>query len=375
MKLPGKQLRRDSSTIAMGDCFRWAYRDVIAHGGTLVQGLVVHPWSKKAFEHAWVERKGHAYDWQTIVLRQQPAMTLSAFTKAWKPHQTTRYSPKKAARELLLQKNFGPWETCIPISREYRDPSKLVHIITNTATLARAMFPEGGLPSYNEGVYKGTKFPIRKLTGRETVKVIGTTTGAKVVSDETWIIDRFGPVGARQIKRLREITEPSRTRRDPPKLGPYLLLINRDQEDHALDEKHTQIVDINPRTFLDLTTEHGADDFIRTADGIIDVNFYNSPAIQQKIRVHPHLSINAQTGQVTGHEGRHRAASVLQAGGPWFRASIKLTPSSRNYKPEQMPQRWTGQFNRNVTVSVPRLLTTDRLRIIDNNVQRQYQKR
>lgn len=126
MKLLSK--RRDPDTIAMGDCFRWAYRDVIAHGGTLVQGLVIHPWSKKVFEHAWVERSGHAYDWQTIVLRQQPAMTLPVFSKTWKPYQTVRYSPERADRELLLQKNFGPW-TCAPQlpasrTRARRDPTK-----------------------------------------------------------------------------------------------------------------------------------------------------------------------------------------------------------------------------------------------------------
>lgn len=172
-------------------------------------------------------------------------------------------------------------------------------------------------------------------------------------------------------------SEPSpsrKTRRDPIP-GPYLLRINRDQEDHALDEKHTQIVDIHPRVFLDLTTERGADDFIRTTDGIVDVDFYNSPDIQRKLRVHPHLSIDANTGRVTGHEGRHRAAAVLLAGGPWYRASIRLVPSSRNYKPEQMPQTWYAQFNRNVSFNIPRLLSSGRLRIIDDNVQRQYQKR
>ena len=178
-----------------------------------------------------------------------------------------------------------------------------------------------------------------------------------------------------EVKPERDPKRSNRTRRDPSKLGPYFLLTNRNQEDQALDEKHTQIVDINPLVFLDLTTERGAEDFIKNADGIIDVNFYNSPAIQKTIRVHPHLSIDAKSGRVTGHEGRHRAASVLKAGGRWFRISIKLTPSSRNYRPEQMPQTWYGQFTSVLSFSVPRLLSTDRLRIIDDNIQRQYQKK
>ena len=84
---------------------------------------------------------------------------------------------------------------------------QIVSLVTDTTTLAEAMFPGGGLTAYNEGVYEGTTIPIRKLTGREIVTVAGTTAGAKVVTDQTWITDRFGPVGARQIRRLRELTK------------------------------------------------------------------------------------------------------------------------------------------------------------------------
>jgi len=154
-----------------------------------------------------------------------------------------------------------------------------------------------------------------------------------------------------------------------------LILPTRDQEVNALDEKYTQIVDIQPSVFLDLTTERGAAHFMRTTDRIIDLDFFKSPAIQAKLHVYPLLAIDAQTGQVTGHEGRHRAASVLKAGGKWYRTGLRLMPSSRQYKPEQMPQVWTGQFNRTVSFSVPRLIATDRLRMIDDNLQREYQRK
>lgn len=81
--------------------------------------------------------------------------------------------------------------------------ASLVNITTDTATLAEAM--GGGLATFNTGVYKGTKIQIRQLTGSEIVTVAGTTAGAKVLSDQTWIVDRFGKLGARQIKRLREL--------------------------------------------------------------------------------------------------------------------------------------------------------------------------
>lgn len=83
--------------------------------------------------------------------------------------------------------------------------ARLVNIVTDTATLAETMYPGGGITAFNMGVYEGTRTPIRKLTGREIVTVTGTTAGAKILADETWIVDRFGDVGARQIKKLREL--------------------------------------------------------------------------------------------------------------------------------------------------------------------------
>jgi hypothetical protein len=88
-----------------------------------------------------------------------------------------------------------------------KDATRIVNIVTDAATLAEAMYPGGGLSAFNEGAYEGTTIPIRKLTGREIVTVAGTTGGAKVLADETWIADRFGDLGARQIERLRELTK------------------------------------------------------------------------------------------------------------------------------------------------------------------------
>jgi hypothetical protein len=83
--------------------------------------------------------------------------------------------------------------------------ARLVNIVTDTATLAEAMYPDGGLSAFNAGAYEGTKIPVRKLTSREIITVAGTTAGAKVLAAETWISDRFGKLGARQIKRLRDL--------------------------------------------------------------------------------------------------------------------------------------------------------------------------
>ena len=87
-----------------------------------------------------------------------------------------------------------------------KSATRLVNIVTDTKTLAAAMYPGGGLDAFNTGVYESTKIPVRKLTGREVVTVAGTTAGARVLADETWIADRFGTLGARQIQALRGLT-------------------------------------------------------------------------------------------------------------------------------------------------------------------------
>ena len=106
------------------------------------------------------------------------------------------------AVEMRMNKKYATLEV---VPRTARATAKLVNIVTDTATLADAMYPGEGLLAFNTGVYEGTKIPVRKMTGREIVTVAGTVGGAKVLSDETWIVDRFGGLGARQIKRLREL--------------------------------------------------------------------------------------------------------------------------------------------------------------------------
>jgi hypothetical protein len=110
----------------------------------------------------------------------------------------------KKTVEMRMNNKYATLEV---VPHEAGAIAKLVNIVTDTATLAEALYPGSGLPTMNTGVYEGTRTPIRKLTGREVVTVAGTTAGAKVLSDETWIIDRFGPLGARQIKKLRELTK------------------------------------------------------------------------------------------------------------------------------------------------------------------------
>ncbi len=80
-----------------------------------------------------------------------------------------------------------------------------IEIVTTTAVLARAMFEGWTIADWNAGCYQGTTIPLRKLTGHEIVTIRGRVTGAVVVTDETWISDRFGSLGATQIRRLQAL--------------------------------------------------------------------------------------------------------------------------------------------------------------------------
>lgn len=117
-------------------------------------------------------------------------------------HRTIDRGLIKKAVDLHMSKKYA---TLVPRGEDTAK-ARLVNIVTDTATLAEAMYPGGGLHAFNTGVYVGTTTPIRKLTGREVVTVAGTTAGAKVLTDETWIADRFGSLGARQIQALRSLT-------------------------------------------------------------------------------------------------------------------------------------------------------------------------
>lgn len=91
---------------------------------------------------------------------------------------------------------------------------KAFRIVTTTAILADAMSAIGGpefasIDAWNAGCYHGTTIPLRKMRGDEVVTIIGTTGHAVVKTPESWIEDRFGSLGARQVARLLALTEVS----------------------------------------------------------------------------------------------------------------------------------------------------------------------
>jgi len=110
----------------------------------------------------------------------------------------------------------------------------------------------------------------------------------------------------------------------PESLDPWGFPVNEDLEytSKQIDWAKNGVegigfYDIDPMEFLLLTVENE-----RELEGIInragEVEDYNSPEYQKDYAVHPFLSIDSD-GNIDGHEGRHRAAALLNDGEEVYR--------------------------------------------------------
>jgi hypothetical protein len=98
------------SSYPLGECFSYAYQFVTRRGGVLKHGTVTHPWDKTRFPHAWVEKDGKIYDWQTTEVRKADPLPEAAFKKLWKPQNVRSYTADEARAQALRTKHYGPWE-------------------------------------------------------------------------------------------------------------------------------------------------------------------------------------------------------------------------------------------------------------------------
>ncbi len=154
-----------------------------------------------------------------------------------------------------------------------------------------------------------------------------------------------------------------------------LLPPNKRQKEQAIDIKVNWIIDIDPKEFLKLTLDTEPGHYPRM-DNIEPqpLETYKSPEYQADMRVHPMLLIDKDTGKIRAHEGRHRAAAVMQAGGKWYRIGVQFrgeNGSDRNFRPENMPKTWRGNFS-SYSVNIDDLLARGKMRIVDQHIQKQY---
>ena len=95
--------------VVCGECFSYAYQFVIKRGGALKHGTVTHPWDKTEFPHAWVEKDGKIYDWQTAEVRKTAPLSMTDFYKWWKPQDVKSYNADEARGQAARARHYGPW--------------------------------------------------------------------------------------------------------------------------------------------------------------------------------------------------------------------------------------------------------------------------
>jgi DNA-binding CsgD family transcriptional regulator len=105
--------------------------------------------------------------------------------------------------------------------------------------------------------------------------------------------------------------------------NPYT--VNERMKDNARDSYALGFIKIDPRDFLNLTTWgedylYGEPRWIHVENQQrgMDYKKFEEIHAKEKSVIHPHLTIDISTGQVTGHEGRHRAAAAEAAGEDFY---------------------------------------------------------
>lgn len=125
------------------------------------------------------------------------------------------------------------------------------------------------------------------------------------------------------------------------------LLVTDAQLRLARTNKAVAVIWMKPSDFLKLTTTHEDTRWNESITGrpVKELDVYNRFTESGEIHVMPFLQVDLATGRVEGHEGRHRAAAVMNAGGARMPVAIILREGRRAvYYREQTVSPWTKTF-------------------------------
>ncbi len=124
--------------------------------------------------------------------------------------------------------------------------------------------------------------------------------------------------------------------------------------DNAEDRKGIGILQMDAYNFLRLTIDTaGVTSWIKEeAESTKSLDQYNKWGQDGTIRVMPFLNIDIKSGKVLGHEGRHRAAAILNEGGKFIPVAIFLKKDwytvnrvdGRYLGEEDIPKTLIGEF-------------------------------
>lgn len=103
------------------------------------------------------------------------------------------------------------------------------------------------------------------------------------------------------------------------------LIVTHAMREVAKDNKCIGILTMGSIQFLELTTPGSFAKWIEEEKAdTAPLEVYNEAAQAGKIRVMPFLDVDKATGTVHGHEGRHRCAALIDAGGTEIQVAICL---------------------------------------------------
>lgn len=119
-----------------------------------------------------------------------------------------------------------------------------------------------------------------------------------------------------------------------------LLNVNAEHRRQARGNGAHFIAEMDPKKFLELTTgdELSARAIMQDAQGIDDYNRY---ADEGSNILMPFLDVSDE--KVVGHEGRHRAASLINAGHDKMPVAFKIKPSADSELDQMVVQKY-GDF-------------------------------
>lgn len=103
------------------------------------------------------------------------------------------------------------------------------------------------------------------------------------------------------------------------------LIVTHRMKEMAQDNKGIGILTMGTIQFLELTTPGSFARWMEEEKAdTAPLETYNEAAKAGKIIVMPFLDVDIETGTVHGHEGRHRCAALIEAGGTELQVAITL---------------------------------------------------
>lgn len=147
--------------------------------------------------------------------------------------------------------------------------------------------------------------------------------------------------------------------------------ISDTQRKNALNHKAIGIYPFTPDEFLSLTAIGNDRAYIEKHAK--DLDFYNQKVEEGESIVHPFLDFDPDKGgKVTGHEGRHRAQAVKNAGGDIFWVALypNYVNKHRDYEESELPSQLIGQKS---TYTVP--IDHSKVDWVEGNMARTREKR